>query len=201
MLRSGRLGPALQASAYRLTNKPQWSTWFADPTMTGGAVLDLHIHDLDLLNWLFGTPATLFARGLKGETGGWDYVMTQVSYPGINGSAEASFMMPTDYPFTAGLRVLCEGGVVEYHFRAGGASFEQGQPVKYLLLHEPGKPSQPIPVGSGDAFEQEMAYFVECVQSGVPPTVVTPADARLAVQTCLAARQSLETGAPVALDG
>jgi predicted dehydrogenase len=120
--------------------------------------------------------------------------MTQLDYNGVRASAEASFMMPKDYPFTAGVRVLCERGVVEYHFRAGGASFEQGQPVKYLLINEQGAPCQEVPVGPGDAFENEMAYFVNCVQSGSPPAVVTSDDARLAVQTCLAARQSLETG-------
>jgi predicted dehydrogenase len=168
--------------------------------MTGGAVVDLHIHDLDLLNWLFGQPQRVFARGIQGETGGWDHVITQVEYERVTACAEASFLMPQDFPFTAGLRILCEGGVIEYHFRASGASFETGQPAHYLCLHEPGKPNQPIAFDQGDAFERELAYFVACVRDNQPPAVVTLADARLALQTALAARDSLETGQPIRVE-
>jgi predicted dehydrogenase len=72
--------------------------------------------------------------------------------------------------------------------------------MHYLYIHEPGKPNQPVAFEAGDAFEREIAYFVSCVQSGQPPTVVTPAAARLAVQTALAARASLESGQPVELE-
>ena len=115
-------------------------------------------------------------------------------------SVEASCMLPQDYPFTAGLKLVCERGVVEYHFRAGGASFEQGKPVSYLLLHEDGNPSQPIPFEPGDGYANELAYFMECVQKDTPPSLVTPQDARLAVQTALACRQSLEQGTTVQFD-
>lgn len=199
-LRSGRLGRPLIATAQRLSNTPQWASWFRDPQATGGAVLDLQIHDLDILNWLFGRPKRVFARGAKGETGGWDHVISQVEYDAVSACAEASFMMPQDFPFTAGMRILCEKGVLEYQFRAGGASFEAGKPMHYLYVHEPGKPNQQLAYEPGDAFEQEIAYFVGCVERGQPPTVVTPVDARLAVQTALAARASLELGQPTDVD-
>ena len=200
VLQSGRLGQPRIATAHRLSNLPQWANWFRDPTMTGGSVLDLHIHDLDLLNWLFGRPRWVRAIGAQGETGGWDHVITQVAYDTVYGSVEASNLMPLDFPFTAGLRVVCDRGVIEYQFRAGGASFESGQPQHYCLIHEPGQPNQPVEFEPGDAFEQEIAYFVSCVEHGTPPTIVTADDARLAVQTALAARTSLETGDIVELN-
>jgi predicted dehydrogenase len=123
---------------------------------------------------------------------GWNHVVSQVVYETASASVEASCMLPQDYPFTAGLKLVCEKGVIEYHFRAGGASFEQGRPVSYLLLHEDGNPSQPIPFDAGDGYYNELAYFMECVKNGTPPGIVTPQDARLAVQTALACRQSLE---------
>jgi predicted dehydrogenase len=134
---------------------------------------------------------------LKDETGGWNHVVTQLKYSSGLASVEAGCMMPQDYPFTAGLKVICEKGVIEYHFRAGGASFEQGQPVSYLLVHEPGHPSQPLTFEPGDGYLNELAYFVHCISSDTPPKRVTPADARLAVATALASRASLECDGPV----
>lgn len=199
MIQSGRLGKPLLATAYRLSNMPQWADWFRDPHQFGGAVLDLQIHDLDFMNLLFGAPRKVGAVGLRDETGGWNHVITQLEYETGRASVEASCILPRDFPFTAGLRVLCEGGAVEYHFRGGGASFEQGQPVSYLLLHEPGLPSQPLPFQPGDGYAKELAYFLQCIESGTPPARVTPADARLAVLTALKSREALERGAAVTL--
>ena len=196
-IQSGRLGKPLLASAYRLSNMPQWADWFRTPALFGGAVLDLQIHDLDFMNLLFGSPRKISAVGLQDETGGWNHVITQLEYETGRASVEASCMLPRDFPFTAGLRVLCEGGALEYHFRGGGASFEQGQPMSYLLLHEPGRPNQPLPCPPGDGYVNELAYFVHCVESGAFPARVPPAAARLAVETALLSRQSLETGSPV----
>jgi UDP-N-acetylglucosamine 3-dehydrogenase len=199
LVQSGRIGEPRLGTAYRLSNMPQWADWFRDPAAFGGAVLDLHIHDLDFMNLLFGKPLLATAIGMKHETGGWNHVVSQITYAFGSASVEASCMLPQDYLFTAGLKLVCERGVIEYHFRAGGASFEQGRPDSYLLLHEDGKPSQPIPFEAGDGYYNELAYFMGCVKSGTPPSIVTPEDARLAVQTALACRQSLELGATVKL--
>lgn len=200
VLQSGRLGQPQIATAYRLSNLPQWATWFRDPAMTGGSVIDLHIHDLDLLNWLFGRPRWVRAIGAKSETGGWDHVISQVAYDNVYASVEASNLMPLDFPFSAGLRVVCERGVIEYQFRAGGASFESGEPTHFCLIHEDQRPNQPVPFEPGDAFEREIAYFVGCVEHNTPPSVVTAEDARLALQTALAARTAIETGERVELE-
>ena len=199
VIQSGRLGKPLLATAYRLSNMPQWADWFRNPALFGGAVLDLQIHDLDFMNSLFGSPQKISAIGLQDETGGWNHVITQLEYITGRANVEASCMLPRDFPFTAGLQVLCESGVLEYHFRGGGASFEQGQPTSYLLVHEPGRPNQPLHCEPGDGYVNELAYFVHCVKTGTSPTRVTPADARLAVQTALSSRQALETGRPVFL--
>ena len=49
-----------------------------------------------------------------------------------------------------------------------------------------------------DAYVAQFAHFVDCVHAGVQPSV-TGADARVALEIALAARESVETGAPVVL--
>ncbi len=51
-----------------------------------------------------------------------------------------------------------------------------------------------------DAYVEQFAHFVESVRSGVEPSV-TGVDARVALEIALAARESMETRAAVALNG
>ena len=196
-VRSGKIGKPISAIATRLSQLPAWADWFVAPEKSGGAVLDLCVHDFDAVNWLLGAPKTVYARGRLYRPGLWNNVHAILDYGDAEGVVEGSEFMPEGYPFTAGLRVICEGGVVEFLFRAGGVSVEMGG-VNSLTVYEPGK-SYALPGKPGDAYENQIAYFVDCVRNGRAPALGAPEQARLAVQTSEAARRSLETGAVVAL--
>jgi predicted dehydrogenase len=103
--------------------------------------------------------------------------------------------MPGSYPFTMLLRVLCERGVVEYTLRAGGEQVDSadGGGASLMVYRDSAAPTR-LSVGAGDGYENECAAFIECIRTGVRPIHGTPAQARLAVQTALAARQSMESG-------
>jgi predicted dehydrogenase len=199
-VRSGALGEPISVVGSRLSQQPSWSSWFRDPAKSGGAVIDLMIHDLDTLNWILGAPTSIYARGRESTPGMWDHILTVVDYGATAASLEASEFMPPDYPFTMTLTVLCQRGRVEYVFRAGGVSVEMGSGVNSLMVYEPGKAYVlPAPGSGSDAWGLEVAYFVECVNAGEPPQIGTPQQARLAVAMANAARQSLESGQVVGL--
>jgi predicted dehydrogenase len=199
-VKSGALGRPLSATAFRLLGQSAPEGWFADPAQSGGAVLDLHIHDLDALNWFFGMPRTVYARGRQGPTGAWQHALTVVDYGHAQGFAEGSALRPEGYPFTMGLWVTCEGGTVEFAFRAGGAQVDARDSAQSgIVAHTPGRPPQPIPSPGGDGYANEITEFLMCIRDARPPANGAPAQARLAVATALAARRSLETGAVVAV--
>lgn len=194
LVKSGELGKPLAATASRLSARPTWGDWFANAEWTGGGILDLQIHDLDALNWLFGSPKSVYARGQRGAPGGWDHALTLVDYGDVQCFAEGSVMMPNGYPFTMTLWVLCEGGSVEFTFRAAGTGVETGtESDTNVMVYEADKEPRALPVPGGDGYETQVAYFVECVQEHHQPERGTPEQGRLAVRTCLAARESLET--------
>jgi predicted dehydrogenase len=193
---SGAIGKPLSAVATRLSQLPGWADWFLNPAWSGGAVLDLCVHDFDAANWVLGTPKTVYARGREHSPGLWNHIHAILDYGnGAEAIVEGSEFMPKDYPFTCGLKVLCEGGVVEFLFRAGGVSVEMGGGSS-LVVYEPGT-SYKLEPKPGDAYQNQADYFVDCVRNNRVPKLGTPQQARLAVATCDAARESLETGAVV----
>jgi predicted dehydrogenase len=190
---AGKLGRPIAATAARLSQLPNWAgDWVLDPAWSGGAVLDLCVHDFDVLNWLLGAPNSVYARGKQKRPGLWTDVHALVDYGDVTGAVEGSQFMPQGYPFTSALKVLCEGGVVELLFRAGGTSVEMGGGTS-LTVHEAGK-AYPLTPRPGDAYDNQAAYFVDCVRKAAAPTLGTPEQARLAVAVANAARRSLESG-------
>ena len=197
MVHSGKLGTPLAAVAMRLSVLPGWADWFTDPALSGGAVLDLMVHDFDALNWIFGAPKSVYARGQEAAPGLWTHVHSVVDYGAAHAIAEGGEMMPKDYPFSCGMRVLCTAGALEFSFRAGGPSVEMGGGSQ-LAVYEPGR-AYLAEAPAADAFERQAAYFVETVRTNRPPARSGTAGARLAVKVANAARQSLETGEVVSI--
>jgi predicted dehydrogenase len=190
---SGEYGRPLTALAYRRQPFPAWSELFSQSELTGGAVIDMMIHDYDALNWLLGTPKTVEARGIKNpRSGGWDQVQALIDYGDVSAMVDGGMMMPESYPFSSTLQVLCERGALEYHFRAGGRSVEMGAGVNDLICYPNHGDPFPIVVEQRDPYQAEIEYFLDCVQTGTSATRATPADARLALGVALGARASIK---------
>ena len=196
-IKSNALGKPMAAMATRLSQLPAWASWFTNPELSGGAVLDLMVHDLDALNWLFGTPKTVYARGHQAKPKLWNHIMATLDYGDMHGFAEGSLFMPEGYPFTMTLKVVCEQGVIEFGFKASGVSVDMGS-VSSLMAYQAGR-ATPIAVEPGDAYENQITYFVDCVRNKRAPQRGTPEQARLAVACSNAACESLETGRLVEL--
>jgi predicted dehydrogenase len=193
---SGELGRTRAGFASRRQPFPAWSALFSRSDLTGGAVVDMMIHDYDALNWLFGAPRAVTARGARNpRSGGFDQVQVLIDYDdGRSAVVDGGMMMPESYPFSSRLEVLCERGAMEYAFRAGGRSVEMGAGVNDLTLFpKDGDPMRLAPAQT-DPYAAECAYFIDCIREGKPATRATPADALQALAVSLAARDSLERG-------
>ncbi len=201
LIMEGAIGEVLSLSARRLALTPAWSisSWILDPRYSGGAVLDLHIHDLDFANWVCGKPEKVFSQGTKGPCGGWDHAFTTVSYrSGVIAHVEGGWLMQGDFPFTMGFCILGSQGVLEWEFRAG-VNIEERGGSNPLLLYRQGKEKEEIPVVSEDAYKAEIAYFIDCLEKEKPVESATAEDGVAAVCTAVAARRSMETGDLVTL--
>jgi predicted dehydrogenase len=193
LVASGAYGKPVSGVAYRRQPFPAWSELFSTSDLTGGAVIDMLIHDYDMLNWIFGQPRAVAGRGVNNaRSRGWDQAQVLIDYGDASAMVDGGMMMPESYPFSASLQVLCERGALEYHFRAGGRSVEMGTGLNELTIYPDEGTPQRIAVTQIDPYVAEVAYFVDCVEAGTPADRATPADARLALQVGLAARAALD---------
>jgi UDP-N-acetylglucosamine 3-dehydrogenase len=193
---TGELGKPRSAFASRRQPFPAWSALFSRADLTGGAVIDMMIHDYDALNWIFGAPAAVTARGMRNpRSGGYDQVQVLIDYAdGGSALVDGGMMMPETYPFSSRLEVLCEHGALEYTFRAGGRSVEMGQGINDLAFYPTeGEPLRLAPAQT-DPYAAECAYFVDAIRRGTAADRATPLDAYQALAVSLAARDSLERG-------
>ena len=73
IIRDRTCGKVLSAVFRRLSSSPGgWTSvnWFMDPRRSGGCPLDLHIHDTDYVQYLFGTPKAVCSFGDQVPAGG-----------------------------------------------------------------------------------------------------------------------------------
>ncbi len=63
MIDDGRYGKLKSIHFERLSDFPVWGyeNWFGDIKRSGGVALDLHIHDVDMIRFLFGEPEAVSA--------------------------------------------------------------------------------------------------------------------------------------------
>jgi predicted dehydrogenase len=196
----GGLGRPISISAARRQPFPEWSSLFKSADQTGGAIFDMLIHDYDAMNWLLGSPRSVTANGIRNSrSGGLDQAQVLVEYEDATGIADGGMLQPESYPFTSRFEVLCEHGAIEHHFQAGGRSFEVGEPTNRLTIYREDGDPEVLTVEQGDAYANEVGYFIECIQAGVSADRATPRDALIALQVGLAAKHAAETGERVAL--
>jgi predicted dehydrogenase len=185
LIAAGDLGAPRAAVSWRLNAPCLHRPWYYRPEQSGGAVVDLLIHDLDLYHWLFGPLGHVQAQGRRDDAGAWQHVQALLGYPGgVLATAEASFLMPVDYPPTFLLRVDLEGGCLEYSNRAA--------PGRTLALLRPGAEIAYPALPPEDGITAEIAYFAACVREGRQPEVITPRDAVEALSASLRVQRALD---------
>jgi len=187
----GAYGKVLAARFRRVSERPGWSQQgtYGGGMDLGGALFDLHIHDTDFVQFLFGRPKGIFSTGVIGAAGSIDHVVTQYIFPGGPAvHAEGGWLQMAG--FNMGFTIHCERATLEFDFALSPDS---------VRITEPGQSSRSIQGEDADGYGGEIRYFVECVASRRPPAIVTARDGMSALEICEAEEKSLRTSAVVPL--
>jgi predicted dehydrogenase len=185
-------GRVLAAHFRRFSEPPGWSqNTYLKGDDSGGALLDLHIHDTDFVQFCFGRPRAVFSTGISKLSGAIDHLTTLYQVAGgAVVSAEGSWLLSSGYGFKMAYTVILDEATVDYDSVRGPDA---------LRLCEKGKGAGTLHLEGADGYVGELRHMIEAIQSGQAPTVVTAQDGLAAVEICEAEEQSVKTGQVVSL--
>jgi predicted dehydrogenase len=158
-------------------------SWFADHSKSGGAFIDLGVHDFDWLLWTLGKPTQVYAKSVGAKTGnGPDYGLATVSFANGAVAHVESTWMDENEPYVA-FEVCGSGGMIEYDSRR----------VNTLKM---GAFSAQNFLPNDDPFYRQMRNFVNAIR-GEETVAVTVQEAYDALHLGESALTSAKTGQPV----
>ncbi len=189
LIDSGAHGRVLDARFRRVAQAPGWGhSHFLKGGESGGALLDLHIHDVDFILHCFGKPRSVFASGYSKVSGAIDHVLALYSVEGgATVSAEGSWAMSDGFGFNMAFTVNFERATVDFDIARGADA---------LKRFVPGQPAEVIQPGEGDGYIGELSYFLDCVRQRRAPRKVTAQDGAAAIAVCEAEAASIAGGVP-----
>jgi predicted dehydrogenase len=182
-----KYGRVLAASFRRYSAPPGWGkgkSWFADEGKSGGVALDLHIHDTDMVHFLFGLPKSVTSQAAFGADGAMQYISTLYDVGGPAVTAEGSWCMAPTMGFEASYIVTFEKAVVIMD-----AKREKPLCV-YPAKGEPFVPALP----DGDGYAHEIQWFMDVLCGKKVPCVITPDQSRDSVRIVDAEKRSAKSG-------
>ncbi len=183
----------VQAARFRrVSSPPAWGREsYFNGAASGGALLDLHIHDVDFVQFCFGRPRSVFASGYTRYSGAIDHVLSVYQVAGgATVSAEGSWCMTDGFGFNMAYTVNFERATLDFDLSRGAEA---------LKIFEEGKPARTMKCEGGDGYVGELQHMVESIRAGQAPSIVTATDGMSAVEICEAEDLSIQTGQVVML--
>ena len=114
LVESREYGKPVKAEFSRKSPLPVWSAggWLLDENKSGGCVVDMHIHDVDVMVWLFGVPQefTSYTTNCKSA---YESAFALYKYPEFMVSIIGDWGISTSYKFKAQYSVTFEKAYVE----------------------------------------------------------------------------------------
>lgn len=192
-IEDGRYGRVEAARFRRVGEPPAWGQkFFLDGAKSGGALLDLHIHDVDFVNHCFGRPSSVHSTGYAKVSGAYDYVMSQFRFDsGVTVSAEGGWHMTPGFGFNMAYTVNFERATLDYDLSRGEDALKVFEVDREPMTLKPEGP---------DGFVGEIGHLLAAIQTGDAPTRVSAEDGLTALEICEAEERSIRSGAVVSLD-
>lgn len=194
IVESGRYGRVIAASFQRLsaTARTKRGSWFDDERRSGGMVFDLHIHDTDFIQSLFGVPESVCSHAAQTPTEGLAHIVTQYRYGDDTlVTAEGGWALTPSCGLHMRFTLVLEKAVL---------AFDHTQHPTFKVYPLNGEAYTPE-LPPGDAYAREIDAFVRTVRGDPAAPVITPKEAWQSLVIAEAERESVrQQGRPIHVD-
>lgn len=175
ILQQGCYGRVLDADFTRLSQKPFWSKqgWALEREKSGHLDFDLHLHDLDLIFHLFGSPLQALRQECGSKTKPYaEHCRYRYAYPSFTVYAQAAWM-DASIPFIQEWKISLERAFIWAKGDAATLYTENGDPIVMVSashsLHSTG-----LHVPSTDMYSLQLRHFISCLLGQQASSVICP---------------------------
>ncbi|MFI3256878.1 MAG: Gfo/Idh/MocA family oxidoreductase [Spirochaetales bacterium] len=187
-----KYGSPISLTFFRESSTPNWSwnNWLHDKKISGGTIMDLSIHDIDLANWLLGIPHSFYVtEAVSSGRAGVSEILSVLHYDNnVCAKITANHLMPLGYPLTAGYKFVFEQGAVEWNTC-------NTKPDCIAVFTDELKTDINIkeyyPEMDAVGYFEEISVFAQSLINNTP-FPISVEDARLAVETVLNLNKSID---------
>ncbi len=182
-IEDGSLGRLKQLYMERMCALPAWGyeNWFQNADKSGGCILDMHIHDVDIARYFLGEPQAVSCVCYD-EDMRWQVQNTRLHYPDLTVIIDGSWGETRGTPFRSGYR----------------ATFERGtlltQPNDAVQVWRENEPPFTADIENVDMYEEEILFFAESILNDTENTINPPESAARSVNLIEALRESSARG-------
>ena len=186
LIESGTYGKLRYAEFARYSAPAQWAwnRWLANSSLSGNAALDLHIHDVDMILWLFGKPASVKSKGIFEKDGSISHITTFYSYDGKVVQASGGWICSDSFGFNMQAFYILENATIDLDFSKNPT----------VTVYPSGAQKYPLAFADDDGYFYELKDFVEGVEKGRGSGIVTGQSAADSVALCLLEIESATEG-------
>ena len=174
---SGELGKLVHIDMRRGSTIPgnSWENWMQGIKKSGGTPIDLSIHDIDFVQYVFGQPKEVWGtyRQLKNKS---DCVVSNFTYDVFDITMTAGWYKCTK-PFKAEYLAIFEEGYIE---SIGDDLLKNGEPV--AVETEQAGDDKDLYIITDSGYENEIRYFVNAIINGTDTNKVTPESSEASVK-------------------
>ena len=195
---SGELGKPLYAEFRHMGGsiRPMGrnkNKWFWDKNLSGGATLDYHIHNVDVIRWMFGVPNAVSVAGIStddAKVNGYDILSANFMYDGMWVNAIAQWTGPRRSKF--------DNRVVHVNFEHGYVRCERTEGREILIksvqevLGEPAVETLHNELLPFTAYYEEILYFCDCLANDKEPLNDLPEDSVDSIRIVMAEMKSAD---------
>lgn len=186
-IRDANLGPLRSLELERRGSRPTWNAFYHDDARSGGALVDLHIHDSDFVFSCFGMPSAVTSVGSLNQVTTLYHYPTSQANPSLVVASGGWGQSPG---FGFRMRYLA-------NFERATADFDLSRGDRPVLLSDD-RSSEPLELPLLSGYDAEIRHFVEVVAGRARPRA-TLDDAVAVARLLEAERRSLESGGTVRL--